>query len=168
MKARKIIPILLLALMLVAASGLNTATAYFTSHTASSGGQELSIDMPPSEPDEDVDPIEMTKRLTVTNDSKFPVFVRARAYAPDDITLVISGSGWSLGSDGWYYYDSPIDPQAKTAELLVKIENVPADAEDGDNFNVVLVYEVTRVRYNDDGSEYADWDSELIRGEETR
>lgn len=166
MKARRIIPILLLALMLVAASGLEPAAAYFTSHTSSSGGQKLSVDIPSSDPEEEV--VDLTKHLVVTNNSDFPVYVRARAYAPGNLSLVISGEGWTLGSDGWYYYAAPIDPQAKTGELLVKIEGVPEDAVDGDSFNVVLVYEVTRVRYNEDGSEYADWDAELIRGEETR
>ncbi len=35
-----------------------------------------------------------------------------------DVSSALCGSGWSFGSDGFYYYSSAIDPNSSTGELL--------------------------------------------------
>jgi hypothetical protein len=99
----------------------------------------------------------MEKLLTVKNDGGPPMYVRARAYAPDGMTLTYSGDGWYDGGDGWYYYAPAVDTDENTAVLRVKIGNIPAEATEGEVFNVPLIYETTPAQYAEDGTMYADW-----------
>lgn len=83
---------------------------------------------------------------------------------------------WKLGADGeWWYYTklySPVDSGKDedgdgkndiipAEPLHVKIKDVPADetegAMEGDEFNVIIVYEATEVQYDKDGNELT-WD----------
>ncbi len=57
--------------------------------------------------------------------------------------------------------------RARTSELLVQIE-FPADAEEGDECNVVVIYESIPVQYDADGNalapQAADWSVPLVSG----
>lgn len=83
---------------------------------------------------------------------------------------------WKLGADEeWWYYTKLYSPEELDADLdgdgkkdieparplHVRIKNVPADATEGamegDEFNVIIVYEATEVQYDKDGNELT-WD----------
>ena len=98
-------------------------------------------------------------------ESSEPVYIRARAFCGSQYTLVYSGEGWTQGSDGYYYYGNIVNGGASTGRLDIRIENIPADPEEMERFNVVVIYESTPVKYHEDGSPYTveetDW-SELL------
>ena len=51
----------------------------------------------------------------------------------------------------------PTDP------LIVTITNIPEDPEKGDTFSVTVLYESTPVRYQENGTAYANWDATIQR-----
>ena len=121
-----------------------------------------------------------TKRLTITNDSLQPVYVRATAFSGSGYPLSYSDASglWVDGGDGYHYYSQSLPARQETAEgtvasrtseLEVKITfPVDEEVEDGDGFNVVVVYESVPVRYDGDGNELKpweiDWTEELKSG----
>ena len=144
----------LLAVVLVLGSSIGTAVAYFTTYVTSRGGYVIHLGNETTIEEPDV--TNWTKRVTIKNtaDASEPgklVFVRARAYvgAAYESGLTYEGASWLAPGDpaspdkgdGFYYYYLPLAPQQSTTELLIKINNIPVDAEEGDIFNVVVVYE---------------------------
>ena len=141
--------ILLAAFMMscVLLSSIMPAYGYFTANTQSSG--EVTIKGIDTDFDETLGNWE--KILTIKNrPDGAPVYVRARGFS-GDLTgeLTYSGEGWTAGGDGWYYYDSllmPEDPDndepGTSLPLTVNISKVfPEGAIQGDNVNIVVVYE---------------------------
>lgn len=157
-----------LSAALVLSSNVGITNSYFTTYADAKGS--VAVDLSEKTTiTEEVDS-DLTKHVTITNvsDSTIAVYVRAKAFGPDSYQLSYTLSdGWSAGNDGYYYYATPLEPGQSTTELLVAIEGVPGygEAEDGDNFNVVVVYETTPVRINDDGTQYADW-STLLKNDD--
>ena len=88
-----------------------------------------------------------------------PVYVRARAFGAPGYTLAYEGAGWSDGGDGWYYCEEALAGGAMTAALDVRILDVPPQPEEGEHFQVIVVYEATPVLYDAAGAPYADWDA---------
>lgn len=155
MKRRNIL-LAALAMTLVLSMSIGPAFAYFTTSTSANGSFAIDVKST-TDITEQFD--SWTKHVAVTNDEgSEPVYVRARAFADSDHALTYSGTGWTAGTDGWYYYSAILEGGQSTGELLVAIGGIPENPEDGDNFNVVVVYEATPVRYNADGSaQAADW-----------
>lgn len=159
MKKRQIF-LTALALVMVAASGLGSAMAYFTTHTEALGGYTVRLG---SRTDIHEEFSDWTKRVAISNEAgSQPVYVRARAFAGGAYELVYSSKSgkWTDGGDGWQYYGDLLNGGEITDgdnQLLVEIKGVPADAADGDSFDVVVVYESTPVLYDADGKAYADW-----------
>lgn len=151
----------LLAAGTILTAGIGQAMAYFTTYVEAEGnftirlGDETKITETFTK---------WTKSLTVTNEEgSEPVYVRAKAfYAPNTLNLVYSGEGWEKGDGDYYYYKDPIGEKESTKPLDVKIENIPQDVAKGDVFNVIVIYESTPVLYHEDGTAYADWNSELV------
>lgn len=151
----------LLAAGTILTAGIGQAMAYFTTYVEAEGNFTIRLG--------DETKITETftnwmKTLTVTNEEgSEPVYVRAKAfYAPDSLNLIYTGDGWSPGDDDYYYYNAPIAGGESAAALNVKIENIPTDVAKGDVFNVIVIYESTPVLYHEDGTSYADWNSELV------
>ena len=170
-----------IAAALLAAGMALTATAgrawsYFTTYTSATGGYTVTLG---SETQIEEDYSDHTKHLTVSNQGPMPVYVRARAFSGSRYTLSYSSEdgSWQAGSDGYYYYSQVLDaPYAgedgamvtpETSELLIRI-GFPEDAEEGEDCNVVVIYESTPVQYGTDGAalspQEADWTRELITG----
>ncbi|MBR2807215.1 MAG: hypothetical protein IKE18_10640 [Oscillospiraceae bacterium] len=134
------------------------AIAYFTAHAEAEGTVELALGMSTviEEPTVDLDSWE--KHVVITNEGPESVFVRARAFAGSKYKLDYEGEGWTDGKDGYWYYSEILPEGGESDELIVKIGNVPEDADYGDKFNVVVIYEAVKVEYNADGSTKApDW-----------
>lgn len=143
---------------LILASNLPLAWGYFSTYTEASGRVQIQgrrIDTEIEEPDVS----EWTKHVRITNsEDGSPVYIRAKAFCGSEYELVYDGQGhWSQGADGCYYYDGILEAGGKTPELLVKINNPPEKPVDGQEFNVVVIYESTPVRYDANGRPYADW-----------
>lgn len=145
------------AVCLVLSATVNTASSYFTTYAEAKGGYTIELG----------DRTEISEKfsgwvkyvtITSAQDSK-PVYVRAKAFAGSMYTLEYSGSGWTAGNDGYYYYSDILNASESTGELLVQISGVPVNPDNEKSFNVVVVYESTPVVYREDGTSYADWNA---------
>lgn len=157
-------------------TAVGDAWAYFTTYTSASGGYAIDLG---SQTQIEEDYSDHTKHLVVSNDGTRPVYVRARAFSGSRYTLSYSSEDgrWQAGTDGYYYYSEPLPGvteaedgsvvSAETSELLVRIA-FPEDAEEGEECNVVVIYESVPVQYDTDGNalapQAADWTAELISG----
>ena len=152
--------LLLLAVVLIFSASVSSAMAYFTGYTQIDGRRKIEFKGPPELHEDFKD---WVKDVTITNTKGQDIFVRARAFKGDDITLEYDpGAGWSYNSgDGWWYYEPALAAGETTSVLLITIKDIPADVEDGANFNVAVVFEATPVQYNEDGSTFADWSLKL-------
>ncbi len=159
MKRRKLLILGAFALVLVLGTCIGTAWAYFTTYSEAQGGfplrmsrhREITVDERFSQ---------WTKRISLqSSEDSVPVVVRARVFAPTmlEVTYRDESGKWSLGEDGFYYYSDVLHGGESTEVLFARIGDVPIAPEDGDSFDVVLVYESTFVHYMPDGTPYADW-----------
>ena len=145
---------LLVAVVLVLTVSLPIALAYFTTYTEAKGGLELrpwTIEIK-----EKVE--NWTKHVVISNsEDGAPSYVRVKAFAGNEVNLTyLPDEKWELGDDGYYYYQDILQPGEDTSELLVKFEK-PEDPVDGQEFNVIVVYETTPVQYDAAGQPFADW-----------
>lgn len=167
----------LTALMLVMSAAMGSAWAYFTTYAKAKGGHVLSMGHEENVKESFAN---WNKKLeiTATQDSN-PIHVRARAFCAEfelsysDETITEDGGttvnkNWIIGSDGWVYYTKILPQKNENNEvqytadpLYIRINDVPvyqlADLMDGDQFNVIIVYETTEVQYDSDGNPL-DWD----------
>lgn len=155
-----------LLLVMILSTSIGTALAYFTANTQAEGAVPITLG-DREEINENFD--NWVKHVTITSDEDSePVFIRAKVFYSVASGLTVSikdgNNGWSLGEEGYYYYDKIVKGGGKTDPLDVAIGNIPQDAEEGDEFNVVVIYESTPVRYEADGTAYADWDHILDTG----
>ncbi len=155
-----------LLLVMILSMCIAPAMAYFTANTEAEGAVPITLG-DREEIDEDFD--DWVKHVTITSEKDSePVFIRAKVFysVASGLTVSISGSGWSLGEDGYYYYSEIVKAEQSTSVLDVAIGNIPQNAEEGDEFNVIVIYESAPVRYEPDGTAYADWDHVLDTGTE--
>ena len=169
MKKRIWIPALL-ALMLVLAMSIAPSMAYFTATTSAVGG--LTIRVEPTTDIEEPWIIDGVKHVVISADEDSePVYVRARAFWGESAgTVSYAGTGWApaVPDDGWLYYDTILNGGESAEEFLVTVSRLVEREEDiveGENFNVVVVYEATPVQYDEAGRPYADWSIQLDSGE---
>lgn len=156
------------AVIFVAAAGIGEASAYFTTYARAKGAHTIDLGYR-TRIEEEFD--SWTKRVTIENTKGSPVYIRARAYSGDQYELTYSSDGgWEMGTDGWYYYTQPVEVDNSTSVLNVLISGIPQEAVDGDEFNIVVVYESTPVRYDENGDPYPyyhekiDWTAALDTG----
>ena len=157
----------LLAAVMAAFASLPAAWGYFTTYTQVRGGLPIYLGHE-TEIHEEVS--DMTKHLTIENqEDSSVVFVRARGFSdsahPLTYTCEVEGD-WKEGNDGFWYYQKPLAPGETTSTLHVKIDLPAGEPEEGDNFNVVVVYESTLALYDAQGNPYADWSMILDTYEE--
>lgn len=150
-----------IAIVLILVSNLPLAWGYFSTYTEARGGVRIrpkKIETEIKEPDVS----DWTKHVVITNSKDgTPVYIRAKAFCGSEYELEYESDGsWTLGNNGFYYYNAILDPGKETPELLVKIKEHPKD-ENGQEFNVVVIYESTPVRYDENGDPYADWSQTL-------
>ncbi len=158
MKKKSLILIAACAVLILTAS-IGSAFAYFSTYEKALGGYVLHLG-DYIEWTEDFQ--DWTKHVQITSraDSEEDVYVRVIAYG-GSVNLQYSGdSRWTPGADGYYYYSDILKPGESTSFIDVKISNIPMDVEP-ESFNVIVYYEATPVRYQPDGTPYADW-NELL------
>lgn len=162
-KKSLILTALVLALALtVSVSGV---WAYFTTYAEARGGLTIHLG---SHQDFHEEFSEWTKRLSVTNTEGYDdIYVRAKAFGPAQYPLEYEGENWTPGpeSEGYYYYLLPVPVGESTSVLNVRITGIPEDVDDGESFNVVVIYESIPVPYDEDGNPIppleADWSQKL-------
>ncbi len=100
-----------------------------------------------------------TKHVLIeSNENNEPMYIRAIAFCPSNIELVYSGEMWTQGDEGYYYYSDVLGSGEATTELNIQIWNVPVEyVMEGEQFNVIVVYEAVPVLYTEEGEAYADW-----------
>ena len=138
------------ALLLLASIG--AAHAYFTSYVTAKG--ELTVSLGNQiEYYEEVKGLEKT--IKINNTGAHDCFGRVKVLAPDGYSITkTSGSEWTQGDDGYWYY-GPIIPagQMTTDALVVSIGNVPQSQPL--NFDVVVIEEAIPVVFDENGN--PDW-----------
>lgn len=164
----KTIPALALA-GLVCASDVGSANAYFTTYVTAEGGYTVSWEHREELHEEFHD---WNKLVTVSSkEGSVPVFVRVKAYSGSTYALTYTGSDWTDGGDGYWYYKTPLAGGETTTGLNIAISNIPTTATEGTNFNVVVVYETIPATYNTDGSAQdpaaQDWSETLTSDSES-
>ena len=153
------------AIALIAGASIRSAWSYFTTYATAKGGYIIHLGDETEITEEYSD---WTKKIQIKSEADSePVYVRAKGFC-SEYDLVYSGSDkWSPGEGGWYYYSDIVKGGEVTDVLEVQIKDVPkgTDTEEGDNFNVIVVYESTPVLYDSDGNPYADWTKTVDTGE---
>ena len=152
------IPALLLAVLAFGAvfsSGLvEDSLAYLTTVTEGTGERSVVRAVVRTEIEESF--ADWVKTVTVKNTGEEACFVRVLVLAGSEFSLAYEpAEGWSSGEDGYWYYESVLEPGAATASLKVRV-TVPEGLDT--DFNVVVLQEWTPVQVAKDGSAYADWD----------
>lgn len=139
-----------------------SALAYFTTYAQTSGEWEIQLDYKTKL----VEVVEgYVKHVRVeSEDPSCDVFVRVRAFSPDDYSLAYDSDipeTWSEGADGWYYYSSAVPSGGSTSTLDVEIcdeaGNQVQPTTKEQKFNVVVVHEATPALHTEQGEAYPDW-----------
>lgn len=145
------------ALALALAFSVQGALAYFTTYATAKGGVRVSLGGTRTAVEEEFG--DWKKTISIRNTGELPCYVRVKVLAGSQLTISASGSGWSQGSDGYWYYANPVQPGEVTADALVAAITVP-DGMSTD-FDVVVVQECTPVvcdeAGNPTGALAADW-----------
>ena len=159
MKTRKII-LPALAVILVIGLAVGTAIAYFTAHTEATGSVPVALGAK-TEIEESIK--DLDKVITIRNKGPESVWVRAKAYSAYELTY--KGEGWSEGEDDFYVYGDIVEA-GQTADTLTVSITAPTD-EVTEEFNVIVIYECTKVMYDDEGNlEDPDWSLAVKKGGE--
>ena len=148
------------ALVLVAALGIGSAMAYFTTYVLADGGMEVSMGSTVTIPQEKVE--NGQKIIQLKNEGDYECWVRIKVFAGSEHEFLYADESgkWTPGAEG-YYYSSDIGPvDGLTDEIKVTITDLlgtDADPETDEAFNVIVVQECTPVLYDENGNAYADW-----------
>ena len=154
-----------LALWMVHGMGAEPSTAYFTTYASAKGGYELQAGTE-TEIEEEI--TELTKHIRIVNTGEGDCLVRVKVLAGNltPVTYLDNSGKWSLGGDGYWYYQDVLPPGETTGELAATIE-VPEGMEGMmDSFDVVVIQECVPVFYREDGTPYGDWERKMADGKE--
>jgi hypothetical protein len=140
--------LLVVALVLVLSMTVGLTMAYFSDYTPAKGGKTVALG---GQTKVEEKQYEDNKVIDIVNTGDTDVVVRVKVIAPgnpEDLTY--SGSGWTDGEDGYYYYNSVL-PAGDTTKTSLKAEwKVPKDL--GDDYNVVVIQESEQAVYYANGS----------------
>jgi predicted ribosomally synthesized peptide with SipW-like signal peptide len=147
----------MVAVVLVLGMSVGNAWSYFTDTTTAEGSIPIST-TPTTIITEENGPGTKTIRIRNTSDMA-PVWVRARVYAASVLGADASGTNWSGEISDWYEYSEPLpagdetEPLGVTFALLRGFDETdnPTGAHDGDEYNIVVVYESIPVCYDASG-----------------
>ena len=67
------------------------------------------------------------------------------------------GTQWTIGDDGYWYYESVLPAGETTKQELNISYQFPSGDGKASEFNVVVIQECTPVLFDENGNAYADW-----------
>lgn len=138
-KSKLLIAVTLLTVLALPAA----AFAYFTDYEGAWGGAVLRLE---GETQLHETAEDDKKTISVENIGETDVIVRVAVYG--DYLETVSGDGWvHAQGDDWYYYDKILTPGDVTTDLVAAIDTSSAK-EDGHDFQIVVVHESERVKYD--------------------
>ena len=186
MRKRNLVLIALVFALIICAT-IQPAMAYFTTYVRAKGGHKVTLGDSTTITEKYSN---WKKEVTISNKAgSEPVFIRAKVLYEGPYTIVVSGTGWTAKQDDDYYYYGSNgssnhltvshtvlnEGQSTSNPLIVEIQGVPPkelapgtpnpaynQLKDGESFSVVVLYESTPVRYNADGTAYANWDAQIV------
>lgn len=187
MKKRNLILIALVFALIICAT-IQPAMAYFTTYVRAKGGHTVTFGDTTKITEEVKDWI---KSVTISNlEGSYPVFIRAKVLYEGAFQFDVDGDDWIEDPQGqptgYYYYCSSdgtliiLNEKESTTPLKVEILDVPPETTTDDNgnkipnpaferltegeksFSVVVVYESTPVRYDENNVAVANWDADII------
>lgn len=166
---KKVISLAACALVLIVGLSVKPAMAYFTASVSANGKVAVAIDDTHAKITEDGSGT--TKVITVENTESTPCYVRVAVIMPESISIKepYVGEGWNLGTDGYYYYNSILQPGESATELTLSIDtNALADTKlTYADFNVIVIPESAKVLYDENGEPYAGWDQKIYTEKNT-
>ena len=134
-----------LAVVLILCASIGAASAYFTTYADARGGYVIHMKYE-SEIEEKVEG--NVKQVTISNiaapgtePGTYPVFVRARVFAGNDVNAAGAGTNWTLSGD-YYFYNVPLFTGDHTETLAITV--TPAEnstVRPGDPIDVLVTYE---------------------------
>lgn len=142
-----------MALALPLSAGIGSAYSYFTANAGAQGRLAVEVGSPETEITETFG--QWTKHVTITNTGDLPVYVRVQAFSGSQYPLTYTTNGAWNYEDLYYVYNTVLLPGEATTPLDIKITGV--EETDKDNFNVVVIYERTPVKYSDGKPQAPDW-----------
>lgn len=160
----------LLALVLILVFTLQPAFAYLTANARLTGSVPVTLGYQ-TKIYEKVNGME--KSVQILNTKGGPVWIRAQAYAADNVTLDVSydTSKWTLDGD-WYYYKLPVAQGERTSVLKVTVTGpttqytlddsavgglLEGESYEVTSFNVGVHYECIPVKYDPATNEPKAW-----------
>lgn len=104
----------------------------------------------------------VSKKVSVKNTGGHPFWLRVKltngiddsALPGNVFELDINGTDWIVGSDGYYYYNSPVQPGTETAKLFtqVKIAGSVDNSYQGKTLKLTVTAYAVQSEHNDPGS----------------
>ncbi|MBR6114869.1 MAG: hypothetical protein IKQ10_06745 [Oscillospiraceae bacterium] len=144
------------ALVLLVCFSIGSASAYFTDYERVQGVGTIFLAPSTEITEEPPDPQDGRKVVTVSNSSEdMAMYFRAKVFTSLK-GWYITGDGWSSGAGDYYYYADPVEPQGAAGPMTVNFE-LPEDAKDGDEVNIIVVYETIPAVPADTGYQAAVW-----------
>ena len=164
MKKRTLI-LAVLAVVLVLSASIGSAVAYFTTYATARGGYVIYLG-DRTEMEEHISnnrkTVQIFNRAQSAGDiGKYPVFVRVKAFTDSDGTLDYSantGSLWQPRNDGYWYYQKAIyagtseHPEDAVTDPFVVTINLSRALKEGEELDVIVVYDSVAAVFNADGS----------------
>lgn len=81
-------------------------------------------------------------------------YIRVKCFT-DCSNLSIGANKWVINTDDGYFYYSDIVQKGKSSQpISIMLEN-----DNREEINLIIVTEVTKVRYHEEGNTYAEWES---------
>ena len=173
MKNKKHLILAALAVVLVLASSVGIAMAYFTTYATAKGGYVLHLGNQTEITEEYSNGKKTLQIANTAENGTRPVFVRAKVLASSVVKKLDfqAVNGWYPASgnpnfsgidDSYYYYDRAIygggsSGQAVIVISLVDEESASSETEktefkDGDSYNVIVVYECVPAVFTTSGN----------------
>ena len=164
MKKRTLI-LAVLAVVLVLSASIGSAVAYFTTYATARGGYVIYLG-DRTEMEEHISnnrkTVQIFNRAQSAGDiGKYPVFVRVKAFTDSDGTLdydANTGSLWQPKNDGYWYYQKPLyagtaaHPEGAVTDPFVVTINLNRALKEGEELDVIVVYDSVAAVFNADGS----------------
>ena len=151
-------------MLLVLGISVESVMAYFTTYATAKGGMPISL-APTTTVHEDF--ADWKKTIQIENTGETDCFIRVKVIAGSEFSITAAGSGWSEGSDGYWYYSNAVPSGGMTDALVAEIHYPEGQERD---FNVVVIHESVPVVYSDDGTAIgakdADWSMDATYVEE--